>query len=89
MAGERRFTRAEAITVLCKARDDINAAIFALRIETMSALPWDVFCMWVSDTANTAEKLREQARGEHHNPSEPPYGGPPPLTQGRLSKRSY
>ena len=24
-----------------------------------------------------------------NNPSEPPFGGPPPLAQGRLSKRKY
>lgn len=63
MDGKRPLTRAEAITALCKARDDINAAIFALRTGRTGPLPWDIYCMWVEDAGNAAEKLRERTRG--------------------------
>lgn len=62
MDDRKRFTQAQAIITLCKARDDLNAAIFALRSGWPTELSWDTYCMWVADAATAAEKLREKSR---------------------------
>ena len=62
MDDRKRYTPAEAVITLCRARDNLNAAISELRYNRPAGTDWDTYCMWVTDAANAAEKLREQAR---------------------------
>ena len=61
-------TRGEAITVLCKARDELGAVIKYLLSGSAVQCPWDIYNMDVEDIVNTVARLRAASGGTERRP---------------------
>ena len=62
MAG-KAISRGEAISALCKARDDLTTAVHNLYDGKSVLRSWDTYCMDVDDVSKTAARLREGNAG--------------------------
>lgn len=67
MAG-KAISRGEAISALCKARDDLTAAVHNLHDGKPVLRSWDAFCMDVDDVVKAAARLRERSAGVSSGP---------------------
>ena len=67
MAG-KAISRSEAISALCRARDDLTAAVHNLYDGKTVLRSWDAFCMDVDDVAKAAARLQERSVGVSRGP---------------------